>query len=68
MTRFFDELPSESMSSAEIRVFFSFQEKQAGIKEQPSSNLAARNSLYNDNVVSSDFSFSSFISKQATAG
>ena len=53
---FFNKLPGERRSSAEICNLLVFQEKQASIKEQASSSLEARNSSYNDNVVRSDFS------------
>ena len=46
-----DYLPS----SADIRGFVAFQEKQAGLKEQAPSSLAARSSSYEDDVVSEDF-------------
>ena len=48
-----DYLPSESRSSADIRDFFAFQEKQGSLKEQAPSSLAARNSSHDD-VVSVD--------------
>ena len=36
-------------------VFFAFQEKQASLKEQAPSSLAAMNLSYDDDVVSEDF-------------
>ena len=48
-------MPSESRSSADIRGFIAFQEKQASRKEQAPSSLAARSSSYEDDMVSEDF-------------
>ena len=50
-----DYLPSESRSPADIRGFVAFQKKQASLKEQAPSSLAARNSSYDDDVVSENF-------------